>query len=392
MKPLNIITLATLFPNAEKPNFGIFVERQTAEIASRDGINLTVINPIGIPPFPLSLLAPYRSLKALPLVDQWNGMTVYRPRFLLIPKYGVANNPSLIYEAVLPILRQIHEETPIDLIDAEFFYPDGPAAMQLAEALDVPFTVKARGADIHYWGHNPSTGYQVKEAGTKASGLLAVSQAIKEDMVGLDMDANKITVHYTGLDQEKFKPLDRTKAKAEWGVEGRLIVSVGALIERKNQDLIINAMPHLPDCTLVLAGSGEEEQNYRKLAHKLGVSSRVGFAGNVPHDKLPSLLGAADVMVLASKSEGLANAWVEALACGTPIVISEAGGARELLKDKAAGRVVAQNSTAIADAVQSILDNPQTQENVRKSVQQFSWKTNGDNLHAFFKTVTNSAK
>lgn len=381
---LNILTLSTLFPNAAAPNFGIFVERQTAELASRPEMDVTVVNPVGIPPFPFRHLSPYRALAALPDHEQWRGLSVHRPRFSLIPKYGGSRNPQRIARAILPLVQKLHNENPFDLIDAEFFYPDGPAAMRLSAALGIPFTIKARGADIHYWGSDPKCLPQILSAADKASALLAVSGALKQNMCNLGMDGGKIAVHYTGLDQDKFKPVDRAAVKRELGITGPLFICVGALIKRKNQTLVIDAMPAFADATLMLAGTGEDEKALRAKAKALDIESRVRFLGNVPHEALPKLVAAADIAILPSRSEGLANAWVEALSSGTPIIISEAGGARELVRADSAGRIVEQNSQAIADAIKAILTNPPAQSEVRASVRDFSWKNNGDALVKLF--------
>ncbi|AMO71279.1 glycosyltransferase [Sphingorhabdus sp. M41] len=381
-KPLHILTLSTLFPNASAPNFGIFVERQTGQLASRPETSVTVISPVGIPPWPLSKLAQYRELKTLAEHEEWRDLDVHRPRFRLIPKIGGAGNPRRIADAILPLVKELHEASPFDVIDAEFFYPDGPAAMALAAALGIPFTIKARGADIHHWGVDPKCLSQILMAAEKASALLAVSEALKQDMLELGMDGSKISVHYTGLDQEKFVPVDRTAAKQALGVSGPLFITTGALIKRKNQDLVIRALAHIPDAELLIAGSGEEEQTYRALADQLGVAGRVRFLGSVPHHQLPQLTAAADIAILVSKSEGLANAWVEALSCGTPVIISGAGGARELVSSTDAGRIVDSTVEAIVEAAQAILSEPPTQETVRSSVSKFSWQNNGDQLLA----------
>ncbi|QTD55869.1 glycosyltransferase [Parasphingorhabdus cellanae] len=386
-RPLNILTLSTLFPNAASPNFGIFVERQTAELASRPNADVTVINPIGIPPPPFRALAPYSALSALPDHERWRGLNVHRPRFTLIPKFGGAKNPERIAAAILPLLQKLHSQKPFDLIDAEFFYPDGPAAMLLSEAMNIPFTIKARGADIHHWGSNPKCLPQILSAADKAAGLLAVSDALKRDMKEIGMDGNKITLHYTGLDQEKFRPVDRAAAKRKLNITGPLFICVGALIKRKNQALVINAMTSFPDATLILAGTGEEEKAYRALADRLKVADRVRFLGNVPHDDVPKLVAAADISILPSKSEGLANAWVESLSCGTPIIISEAGGARELVRSDIAGKIIEQERLAVVEAIKSILANPPDQHAVRATVSHFSWKNNGDALINLFGDV-----
>ncbi len=132
-----------------------------------------------------------------------------------------------------------------------------------------------------------------------------------------------------------------------------------------------------------LAGAGEEEGRYRALAERLGVAGRVRMMGPVANADLPTLYRAADVVVMPSVSEGLANAWVEALACGTPIVISDAGGAAELVTSPAAGRTVQRTPNAIATAVQAILTNPPAPSAVAATLAgRFDWDRNGRELAA----------
>lgn len=384
---MRILTLSTLFPAACRPNFGIFVERQTSALTAVRDVAVTVVNPVGIAPWPLSQFGQQAALRNLPNQEQWGELDVYRPQFTAVPKFGGRFNPAAIAKAVLPLAKKMHAQMGFDLIDAEFFYPDGPAAMRLSQALGIPYTIKARGSDIHHWGGQPGCAAQILEAADKAAGLLAVSGALKADMVALGMDAAKIRVHYTGLDQTRFLPRDRVTEKAKLGISGPLILSVGALIPRKGQDLLIAALPSLPDAMLMLAGKGESENDFRALAAELGVADRVAFLGSVPHDDLPALFAAADIMALVSASEGLANAWVEALACGTPIIASDVGGIRELVKTPEAGRIVARTPQAIAAAVNDILANPPSHEAVAANVSAFSWDENARQLAAFFRDV-----
>jgi teichuronic acid biosynthesis glycosyltransferase TuaC len=384
---MRILTLATLFPAACRPNFGIFVERQTSALTAVRDVAVTVVNPVGIAPWPLSQFGEQAILRNLPNQEQWGELDVYRPQFTAVPKFGGRFNPAAIAKAVLPLAKKMHAQMGFDLIDAEFFYPDGPAAMRLSQALGIPYTIKARGSDIHHWGAQSGCAAQILEAADKAAGLLAVSGALKADMVALGMDAAKIRVHYTGLDQTRFLPRDRVTEKAKLGISGPLILSVGALIPRKGQDLLIAALPSLPDAMLMLAGKGESESDFRALAAELGVADRVAFLGSVPHDDLPALFAAADIMALVSASEGLANAWVEALACGTPIIASDVGGIRELVKTPEAGRIVARTPQAIAAAVHDILANPPSHEAVTANVSAFSWDENARQLAAFFRDV-----
>ena len=111
-----------------------------------------------------------------------------------------------------------------------------------------------------------------------------------------------------------------------------------------------------------------------------GLGWRVRLLGGLPHAELPRLLAAADAMLLASEREGLANAWVEALACGTPIVISDAGGAREVIDRAEAGRIAERNPEAIAAALRSLIDSPPDTAAVRRSAERFSWQKNSAEL------------
>ena len=376
--PLRVLSIATLFPDAARPNFGLFVEKSLRALAAQPHIALTVVAPVGLPPFPLSLHERYRALRSLPRTEQWNGLTVHRPRFTLIPRYGARFNAAKVARAVLSAARG----QSFDVIDAQFFYPDGPAAMRVATALGLPFSVKARGADISHFGHDPATSEQVIAAGRSAAGLLAVSEAMRRDMAAIGIDAAKIAVHYTGIDSARFHPGDRAAARTALGMgDAPAIATVGALIPRKGQALVIEALPSLPGVHYWLAGAGDEEARYRTLAKRLGVADRVHLIGPVANADLPMLYRAADIVVMPSASEGLANAWVEALACGTPIVISNAGGAGELVTSTVAGRIVDRTPEAIAGAVGTILAAPPSSMEVAATLAgRFDWDRNGREL------------
>ncbi|MFC3174550.1 glycosyltransferase [Novosphingobium bradum] len=375
---LRVLSLATLYPNRAAPNFGVFVARQMEAVTRRGDVDLTLASPLGLPPFPLSLHPRYRALAALPDSEERGGVRVIRPRFRLIPVIGGRFNAMAVARAVLPLARRLHAERPFDVVDAQFFYPDGPAAVRIGKALGLPVSIKARGADIHHWGARGDTARQVLGAGQAAQGLLAVSQGLADDMAALGMPRERIALHRTGLDRTLFRPLDRADCRARLGLpaDASILASVGALIDRKGQRFAIDALAQLPGAILVLAGGGADEPSLRARAERLGLGERVRFLGPVPHGELPVVLGAADVFVLPSASEGLANAWVEALACGTPVVTTPIPGARELITNPAFGRFAGRDGAEIAAAVAELLAEPPPREAVLRGAEGFSWEAN----------------
>ena len=377
---LRVLTLSTLFPDATRPNFGVFVERQTLGLAAHPEVDLRVVAPVGVPPWPLTRHPHYRALAALPRRETWKGVAVERPRFLALPATQGRFHAAALARALRPVLDRMREDFVFDVIDASFFFPDGPAAVALGRRYGVPVSIKARGADIHHWGRARATAAQVRAAGQAADGLLAVGEAMADDMVALGLPRPR--VHDTGVDQARFAPAaDRAEAKAALGVAGPLVVSVGALIPRKGHDVVIDAVARLPGVTLAIAGQGPERDALAAQVARLGVAERVRLLGAVAHDDVPRWLAAADAMALASASEGLANAWVEALACGTPVVIPDAGSAREVVRDAAAGRVMARDAGAFAQALRDLLAAPPPVAAVRAQAARFTWEANTAALH-----------
>ena len=254
----------------------------------------------------------------------------------------------------------------------------------------MPVSIKARGSDIHLWGTIPAPRRKIVAAGRAADGMLAVSGALRDDMIALGLPGDRIAVHHTGVDQAMFRPQDRAAAKATFRIAGPLVVTAGNLIPLKGQGLVIDALRTLPDVGLLIAGRGPDADRLAAQIAAAGLDHRVRLLGALPHEQLPALFAAADVVALPSLSEGLANVWVEALACGTPLVITDVGGAREVVDRPAAGRLVERTSEAIAGGIRELLANPQPQAEVAAAARDFTWERNSEALQAHLQGLVDS--
>ncbi len=224
----------------------------------------------------------------------------------------------------------------------------------------------------------------ILDAVIQSDGVIAVAEALKADLVALGSPAEKIRVLRNGVDLAMFRPIDRAAARNSLNVDGAVLASVGSLIARKGHDIAIGTLAHLPEATLIIAGEGPELGALKSLADRLGVGARVRFAGQLRHDGLIDVYNAADALVLASTREGWPNVLLEAMACGTPCIAADAGGAREVIREPAAGRVLAERTPqAAAASVREVLSKTDRLA-TRAYAERHSWDETSDGLAALF--------
>ncbi|HYJ82731.1 MAG TPA: glycosyltransferase [Allosphingosinicella sp.] len=375
---IRILVLTSRFPDRLRPNLGNFVERQTHEIASRPGVEVEVVAPLGRAPFPFRLAAPGR-LDGLPAEEMWNGLRVHRPRFARLP-FAARLRPAALARRLVPLAASIRQRFRFDIVSAEFSWPDGPAAVALGRALGVAVVIKARGMEFEGRARHASTRRQLVAAGQSAQGLLAVSESLRETMIAAGLPAERIAVHRPAVDTDLFRPGDRDSARARLGISGPLLLAVGNLIPEKGQVLAVEALAMLEGATLIVAGAGPERSALAARARALGVSDRLRMPGSLPHPLLPALFAAADVTIHPSLVEGFGHVRLESLACGTPIVTTAVGDGALIVDRPAAGRVVEPDPAAIASAVRSLLADPPPPEAVRAAALGYGWQRHAADL------------
>jgi glycosyltransferase involved in cell wall biosynthesis len=148
-------------------------------------------------------------------------------------------------------------------------------------------------------------------------------------------------------------------------------------VPQKSIDVALEAVRRNPDVKLLLAGEGPYHDRLVRLATELGVDGRAPFLGPLPRRTVFELLRAADAALLSSSWENFPHMAVEALAVGTPVIATDAGGVTEILRDGWNGLLVPiRDPTALSDAIRRYLDDAELQERLRaatvSSVAQFA--------------------
>jgi phosphatidylinositol alpha-1,6-mannosyltransferase len=170
-----------------------------------------------------------------------------------------------------------------------------------------------------------------------------------------------------GIDTAHFIPQpDAMQKRKELGLQDKkIIISVGRLVHRKGQDNLIQAMPavlkKIPNAHLLLVGEGPYRKHLEKLVMKSSLEQNVTFAGRIMYDKLPSYLSAADLFAMPSRSrffglevEGLGIVYLEASACGIPVVAGNSGGAPDAVLEGVTGLCV--DGTSIEQITAAIVE------------------------------------
>jgi glycosyltransferase involved in cell wall biosynthesis len=372
---MKLLTFSTLFPNAQQPNHGMFVETRLRYLVASGQVQSRVVAPVPWFPFSGARFGQYGKYAQVPAREQRNGLAVEHPRYLALPKVGMNVAPLLMARAMRPVLGRILDEGyDFDAIDAHYFYPDGVAAVMLGKYFNKPVVVTARGTDVNLLPRYRIPRKFILWAAEHARAVITVCSYLKDELVGMGVRPGHITPLRNGVDLQRFAPLDREQARAALGVAGFTLLSVGQLVAHKGHDLAIRALALLPGVSLLVAGSGPDRARLEALARQLGVADRVRLVGPVPQPELRDYYNAADLLVLASEREGWANVLLESMACGTPVVASAVCGTPEVVTAPEAGRLMAARTPdSLAEAVRLLRSAAPERAATRRYAEGFSW-------------------
>lgn len=343
-----VLVLSSLFPSTARPTAGLFIRERMFRVAAH--MPLTVVSPQAW--FPgQSLIRLFRPgyRPPSPRHERQQGIEVYFPRFLALPGLLRGLDGWSMAACSYFLIRRLKQRESIGLIDAHFAYPDGEAATHLGRWLNLPVTITLRGTEVPH-SRQPHLRVRLVHALTAAARVFSVSDSLRQLALSLGVSPDKTEVVGNGVDLQRFHPLDQHAARLKLGLppSAKLLISVGGLVERKGMHRVIDCLPALlknqPELHYLIVGSGCAEGDMRSALDaqiaRLGLAGRVHFLGAVGPDELKWPLSAADVFVLATRNEGWANVFLEAMACGLPVVTTDVGGNREVICRPELGTVV----------------------------------------------------
>jgi glycosyltransferase involved in cell wall biosynthesis len=256
--------------------------------------------------------------------------------------------------------------------------------------LNVPFMVTIRGSELRYrdqaWKR-----FWIGWALRRADRVIAVADNLRSLAIELGVDPARARTIPNGVDTDIFFRRDKAACRRTHNLApaARVILCAGDLAELKGHHKVIRALTAMTDdglsAQLVIAGgvgrSGRYVEMLRAQVAEGHLADRVRFAGEVDQHALAELMSAADVFCLASRTEGWPNVVNEALACGTPVVATDVGAVRQMIRSEELGTVVpVTDEAALTSALRSALSRDWDHHAISTWGQSRSWKQVADDV------------
>ena len=225
-----------------------------------------------------------------------------------------------------------------------------------------------------------------KETAQDCNRIIVATEKEKEELTHYyDAQPEKVCVVPCGVNMELFRTIDKTEARQKLGLgDEKILLFVGRIDPLKGIDNLIKTIPLLKNegnLKLVVVGGDEnsraELEGLKKLTASLGIRELVDFRGLVKQEQLPYYYSAADVCVVPSYYESFGLVPLEALACGTPVVATDVGDLKYIIKQGETGYILPNNSPEkLAEGIASILNKPSDNDScltIRASVSKWAW-------------------
>ncbi|ELZ37185.1 glycosyltransferase family 4 protein [Halorubrum distributum] len=381
---MNIAIVSHMFPTPNDSVGGIFVLQQVRAL-SEQGHEVVVISPTPCVPEVASELLDRPSSTNIPKTDTYGDITVHYPRYWSLPR------PETLPIVAYSFRRTLNQHSGLfksaDVINAHVALPDGFGCIPLARSLDIPLVTTIHGADLQHTIHRPIPKRQIRTVFQASDRIVLNSKKLQRVYSKHFSDVKKTDVVFNGFSTESAhdaKPIEEIGS-------GLRIVSVGSLVKEKGHRHALEAMANLSfDFKYVIVGDGPLRTTLEETSSNLGIQDQVSFVGEVEHDTVFSYLKSSDIFVLPSYEEAFGIAYLEAMACGLPVIACEGEGPADFITHRETGFLVPpKDPDAIVDVIRELQADHELREHVadrgqRTALNRFSWERNAKAVERIF--------
>ncbi len=277
---------------------------------------------------------------------------------------GLTTAGLFLYRRALQFIGALHRRDKIDVIHAHAALPCGHAAFLLAERLRIPFVVTIHGLDVFNACFEPgarAAGRRAKlsrEVYQRAASVICISSLIERILKDGMQRPVASRVIYNGTDPQIFFPEEKPVPDRP-----STILMVGNLLRGKGHEIVLKAIarvaPQFQGLRCSVIGEGPDQNRFADLARTLGISERVSFLGRQDRTAVAKAMRESTIFALPSRFEGLGCAYLEAMACATPVIACEGQGIGEIIQHRHNGWLIPVDGVPeMTDALQQLLGSP----------------------------------
>jgi len=294
----------------------------------------------------------------------------------------------------------------IQVVHCAVAFPDSLTGLLIKRTLGLPYVAYAFGLEILRYKDQPWTQERMLLGLREASRVVTISEFTKQQVIKLDIPSDKIVLVPPATESSTFYPDPGAglSVRQRYGLgDKKVILTVGRLVARKGHDKVIEALPailrQVPEAIYLITSDGPERERLEGLAQSLGVGRHVIFAGPVAQDELIAYYNAADVFIMASRQigddvEGFGIVFLEANACGVPVIGGRSGGVVDAVADGESGFLVDPHDPAdIAQRAVTLLRDADLawrlgQKGLRWAQTRFTWANGASQIQAINEQLT----
>ena len=269
--------------------------------------------------------------------SRWNDIPIWYPTFYFLPRIALSTNGIAYYHSI----RKTFKRTGVipDIFYTTWAYPDAYAAMLLARKYRRKYILRVHGSDINDLAFRAKIQQKVKKVLNNAAAIISPSVALKEKMLELGVDEQKIHVIYSGIDKRKFYFQNREACEKQLKLskDKKRVLFIGNFKIAKGVLDLLQALrgvrEEFANFEALFIGKGEDREKMRDFIAEHQLDKYVRIIGPIDHHRLNPWINSSDCVCLPSYAEGLPNVLLEALACKTNVVASNVGGIPEIIKN-----------------------------------------------------------
>jgi len=289
--------------------------------------------------------------------------------------------PSLFMCGWRAIERWARRERP-DVLHAHWALPNGFLGALVSRRLSIPLVVSIPGSDALVAGQNPLFRWMARFAFGQAGLITANARSLRDVAVQtLGADPSKFDLVIYGVDPAALTPsqagLSSLRQRLGIAPDAIVLLAVGRMVYKKGFDVLLRALPLMggQDAQVLLIGEGDLWEEWQALGEELGIDDRLHWLGNVPRDEISAYYNLADVLVMPSVTRpatGLSVCVMDAMACGKPIVASDAAGNPLVVRPGVNGFLVPEDDpAALAAALEQMVTDPELRQRMGRASRHF---------------------